>query len=65
MIKLFYSQGYDEVNTDALFNKWYENKKWFIEANGGELIFEYPEIIKFEFDEEKMRRTNYWICFKF
>ena len=37
---ILHSQGYDEVNTDALFNKWYENKKWFIEANNGELIFE-------------------------
>ena len=58
-----FSQSYPfDLNCEDIINKWYENKKWFIEANNGELIFEYPEIIKFEFDEEeKMRRATNFI----
>lgn len=64
---ILYSQGYSEVKTDKLFEKWYDNKKWFIEANGGSLIYEYPEKISFTIEEEeKMRRiedlTNTIFC---
>lgn len=64
---ILYSQDYSEVKTDKLFEKWYDNKKWFIKANGGSLIYEYPEKISFTIEEEeKMRRiedlTNTIFC---
>lgn len=59
---ILHSQDYPEVKTDKLFEKWYENKKWFIEANDGKLIFEFPERVSFDLDEdEKMRRVGAFI----
>ena len=43
-----YSQGILEPNTDKLFADWLEAKRDFIEAFGGQLIYEIPEKISFE-----------------
>ena len=59
---IIHSQNYYMVNSNPLFAKWEENKRWFIEANGGNLIYEYPEPISFEIDEkEKMSRIDSFI----
>ena len=57
-----HSQGYDEVHTDILFDKWYKNKSWFIKGFNGQLIYEYPERVQFTLPEdEKMRRVSDFI----
>ena len=53
---ILHSQNYDEVNTDRLFEKWYASKKWFIDAIGGKLIYEVPEKISFEIDNNERER---------
>ena len=58
---ILHSQDYDEVNTDVLFERWYNAKRWFIERNNGELIFEIPDVT-FELDTvEKKRKISSFI----
>ena len=55
---ILYSQNYDEVNTDKLFEKWYASKKWFLDLNDGNPIYEVPEKVSFEIDDgERERRV--------
>ena len=59
---LEYSQEISKVNTDELFSKWEEAKKPFINLFGGKLIYEHPEKITFELDEDsKIQRFNNFI----
>lgn len=41
-----------EPKVDALYNKWYENKKRFIQKMNGKLIYEYPIPVCFEMSEK-------------
>lgn len=51
-----YSQNIPDPQVDKLFEEWLENKRDFIEAMGGNLIYEYPVPVSFELDEkDKMR----------
>lgn len=51
-----------EPKTDKLFETWKENKKEIIDAFGGKLIYEIPEKVTFELDNEaKTRRVNQFI----
>ena len=57
-----YSQGIREPKTDALFDKWLENKRDFIEVFGGELIYEFPQKVNFELgSKEKSMRIDEFI----
>ena len=57
-----YSQGIKEPKTDALFDKWLENKRDFIEVFGGELIYEFPQKVNFELGpKEKGVRVDEFI----
>ena len=57
-----YSQGISEPKTDALFDKWLENKRDFIEVFGGELIYEFPQKVNFELGpKEKGVRVDEFI----
>lgn len=57
-----YSQDLDEVYTDELFEKWYENKKYFIEKFGNKLIWESPDTISFPLlAEDKDRKLDNFI----
>lgn len=50
---LAYSQDFHEsINIDNLIQNWYKEKKRFINLFNGELIYEFPEEIQFELDEE-------------
>lgn len=70
---ILHSQDYDEVNTDALFHKWYENKSWFLRITNGQLIYEVPTPVSFDLDEDEKKRRignfietvsadNYWLA---
>lgn len=57
-----YSQKIDEPKTKELFDDWYKAKKSFIDAFGGKLIYEYPETVSFELNqEEKEKHINDFI----
>ena len=49
-----HSQNYRnyEMNVEPLIAKWLENKKYFIEKLDGNLIYEIPQPVSFELDEE-------------
>ena len=51
-----YSQELDRVNTDQLFADWEENKKWFIDAFGGNYIYTYPELLTFELTPDQKHK---------
>ena len=51
-----YSQGIENPKIDVLFTSWYNNKRDFIEAMGGKLIYEYPKKLTFHLDEKS--RSN-------
>lgn len=56
-----YSQNFSNVNVDALFDKWYEAKKYYIDAWGG-TIWESPLPTTFTLDDaEKQRRLSEFI----
>ena len=56
-----YSQRIQNPKVDKLFDEWYNNKKEFIGLFGGRLIYEYPEVVRFELGEAErnMRVTNF------
>lgn len=57
-----YSQGIPEPETDKLFADWLEAKRDFIEAFGGQLIYEWPEKVSFELGlREKSLRLDDFI----
>jgi hypothetical protein len=57
-----YSQGVQDINTEELFSQWMEAKRDFIEAFGGQLIYEYPDKVSFELDEkEKKARIDLFV----
>ena len=57
-----YSQGIPEPETDKLFADWLEAKRDFIEAFGGQLIYEWPEKVSFELgSREKSLRLDDFI----
>ena len=57
-----YSQGIPEPETDKLFADWLEGKRDFIEAFGGQLIYEWPEKVSFELgSREKSLRLDDFI----
>lgn len=57
-----YSQGIKDPKTDALFSRWLESKRDFIEAMGGRLIWEWPEPVSFELGtKEKNLRIDDFI----
>ena len=57
-----YSQGVPEPETDKLFADWLEAKRDFIEAFGGQLIYEWPEKVSFELgSREKSLRLDDFI----
>jgi len=56
-----YSQDFSEVHSDDLFEKWYNNKQYFIEKFGG-LIWESPEPVSFHLlSEDKERKLDNFI----
>lgn len=57
-----YSQGIKNPKIDDIFSQWETNKKYFIDAFGGKLIYEYPEVVRFELGEkERFARINDFI----
>ena len=57
-----YSQGIEHPQTDNLFSRWLENKRDFIEAMDGRLIWEWPEPVSFELGiKEKNLRIDDFI----
>lgn len=57
-----YSQGIPQPETDKLFADWLEGKRDFIEAFGGQLIYEWPEKVSFELgSREKSLRLDDFI----
>lgn len=57
-----YSQHIEDPKVDELFEIWYEKKKKFIDAMGGQLVYELPEKLSFELDQkEKANRINEFI----
>lgn len=48
-----YSQGVENPKTDRLFDVWLECKRDFIEAFGGNYIYEFPEKVAFELGEKE------------
>ena len=53
-----FSQGIPDPKTDRLFDTWLQSKERFIEAFGGQYIYEWPEKIYFELGEkEKHKRV--------
>ena len=57
-----YSQGIPQPDTDKLFADWLEGKRDFIEAFGGQLIYEWPEKVSFELgSREKSLRLDDFI----
>lgn len=50
---LIYSQSLEEVDIDNIIDTWLENKRDFIEAFNGNLIYEMPNKICFELDEHE------------
>ena len=57
-----YSQNFDQVNVDKIFEKWYESKKYFIEKFGNKLIRESPEPVSFHLlSEDKERKLDNFI----
>ena len=62
---LQYSQGYSfEPNVDDIIEKWSTNKKSFIDAWDGKLIYEHPEELHFELDEESKIKEVCKLCDK-
>lgn len=61
-----FTQNIDEPQTDVLFNKWYENKKKFIDIFGG-LTYELPEMVYF-CSSQRARDEKFgdflWKCLK-
>ena len=56
---LIYSQSLEDVQIDNIINTWLENKRDFIEALNGKLIYEMPNKICFELDEfEKEKKIE-------
>ena len=56
-----YSQGITNPKLDHLFQEWEKNKKVFIDTFGG-LIYEYPEVVRFELSESmKYEKVNAFI----
>ena len=57
---IIHSQGYQvPINTDPLFDKWYENKSWIIERMDEKLIWESEEKVSFLLGEkEKKERLD-------
>lgn len=54
-----FSQDIENPKVDELFEEWLEAKRDFIEAMGGNLIFEYPETVYFDLNkDEKMKRIS-------
>ena len=51
-----YSQKINEPKTKELFDNWYKAKKSFIDAFGGKLIYEYPEVVSFELNQEEKEK---------
>ena len=51
-----YSQELDRVNTDQLFADWEKNKKWFIDAFGGNYIYTYPKLLTFELTPDQKHK---------
>ena len=51
-----YSQNLDEVNSDDLFDRWFEAKRDFIESFGGNLIVELPKKVTFDLTEKEKRK---------
>lgn len=62
---LKYSQGWQNLQLngiDAILNKWLDNKKYFIEKMGGNLIYELETPVQFELDEKaKQDKINNFI----
>ena len=57
-----YSQGIENPKTDALFSRWLESKRDFIEAMGGRLIWDWPASVSFELGiKEKNLRIDDFI----
>ena len=54
-----YSQSIFNPKTDSLFEKWYENKQWFIKKFNQNLIYEVPGKICFNLtDEQKIKKVE-------
>lgn len=54
-----YSQGIENPKTEELFNRFLEAKRDYIEVFGGNLIYEYPEVLHFKLDKkEKQKNLN-------
>ena len=53
-----YSQGYtvDELNSTPILRQWFEAKQSIIFSFGDRLIYEHPEKINFEIDEQEQRK---------
>lgn len=47
-----YTQGIEDPKVDRLFEQWYAAKKEFIDAFGGEPIYELPEEVSFFLDDK-------------
>ena len=53
-----HSQEFSKVDSTALFDRWYEAKKPFIDAWGGKLIYEAPVPVTFELSKEEKERKQ-------
>lgn len=42
-----------DINTDSLFEDWYKNKKWIIDAFNGNLIYTFPKTVQFSLSKEQ------------
>lgn len=51
-----YSQGIKYPQIDELMGEWLKNKSKYIEAFGGELIYQYPEKVSFKLDNNQKQR---------
>ena len=60
-----YSQNIPNPKVDDIFDKWYENKQYFIkELLHGELIYEVPEEVYFEMSEkDKQNKVEDFITY--
>lgn len=52
---LEYSQGVNDLDLTGLIDRWYDAKKFFIDAFGGELIYESPHKMTFHMSEENKK----------
>ena len=59
---IVFSQGIPDPKIDRLFDTWQVAKQNFIDAFGGQYIYEWPEKISFELDEkEKHKRVMHFV----